>query len=277
MSSSRTSRLAYTAVLVPCMAGYLALLLDRAFGGGGILAFSPWLTTFSVPGSILTLLLLVQRAISLHDAVKLRLTSTGIQYGAKVQGATILSNQGFSLVFRILILTNVVSLLPGLYRSRKAKFGHNSREMIVTEWTIPFAWFFAVSSAVIAAAVLVLTLTQERITYSFIVPTERTSLDSISKSIPETGKKSDTEQDEDQELKSSSKRSPVQDLRPHLLKLTTQQWYKVASTSRRHDIYVRTDSEKTILEAATALSPDHPLHDPSKLTTLSEPYIRISL
>ncbi len=56
-----------------------------------------------------------------------------------------------------------------------------------------------------------------------------------------------------------------------------EEWKKVASTSRRHDVYVRPTEASSEYEMTTRLAPNHPLYKSETDDQPSGPVLRITL
>lgn len=106
--------------------------------------------------------------------------------------------------------------------------------------TAPIGWWAAAMNVTICIACVVMATTQDPITFTF---------------------EQDTSKDEIPLASFSA----------------SGEWIKIASTSRRHDVYVRQPNARKTLEVTTRLASNHPLYNPERDTSSSGPTLHITL
>ncbi len=106
--------------------------------------------------------------------------------------------------------------------------------------TAPLGWWAAAMNVTICIACIAMATTQDPITFTFEPEVAKDS-------IPLAGFSVDGE------------------------------WAKIASTSRRHDVYIRQPNASKTFEMTTRLASNHPLYNPERDTTSSGPTLHITL
>lgn len=194
-----------------------------------------------------TFSLLHGRNITLQRAVALRLSHNQAEYKTAMANKTILTANGMSTIFRLLLSTVVLSNLPLLYR-RLMKGD-------VAQWAdkidAPVSWFFAAVNLTIIVVCWAMILTEDEMSFEF-----------------------DAKLDEGQ--------VPLKKLEIQQVKADKDGWKKLASTSRRHDVWVKpvllpNGDNVGVFDVMTRFASNHPLYNPDLDSKPSGPILRVSL
>ncbi|TKY87336.1 hypothetical protein EX895_004013 [Sporisorium graminicola] len=195
---------------------------------------------------VVTFSLLHGRHITLQRVAALRISHTKPAFDAAMKNKTILTHDGMSTIFRLLSSTALLSNLPLLYyhlmQGRVAKWWYAVEK--------PVAWVFAAVNLTIVGVCWAMVLTQEQMRADFVaeVRDDEVALDKLGK-----GSKKDR-----------------------------NEWAKLASTSRRHDVWIKpvllpNGDAVGVYEMATRLATNHPLYNAELDTKPSGPILRISM
>lgn len=163
-----------------------------------------------------------------------------------MENKTILTADGMGVIFKMLLSTAMLSNLPlGYDRLMQG----NTAEWVQKVGT-PVSWCFAVVNVTVVLVCWVMVITQEEMRFEF-----------------EDGFKVGDKEVALEKLKSGGK---------------TEGWKKVASTSRRHDVYVKpvrlpNGDDVGVYELATRLAINHPLYNADTDEKPSGPILRIAL
>ncbi|SJX62031.1 related to cytochrome c oxidase subunit I [Sporisorium reilianum f. sp. reilianum] len=195
-----------------------------------------------------TFSLLHGRHISLQRVAALCLSHTEPYYRLAMKNKTILTHGGMLTIFQLLASTALLSNLPLLYY----RLMHGE---VAAWWGMvekPVAWFFGAVNLTVVVVCWVMVLTQEemRVEFDSQVSEDDVPLNKLGKAKKKGAKK--------------------------------EEWTKVASTSRRHDVWIKpillpNGDAVGVFDMATRLAPNHPLYKPDADTKPSGPILRISL
>lgn len=220
-----------------------------------LLLMSAPLTRYSLIRIVSTLVLptltfsvLQHRQITLTRALALRISHSATTYRNVIAHKTILAPNGMSTILTMLLSTSLLSNLP-LVHQRLTKTAP------MAAWSINAAaaveWFFAAVNLTVVAMCCVMIITQEEVKVEF----------------------DDAVQDVEVALHrlSTVKSAEIQD-----------EWVKMASTSRRHDVWVKpvrlpNGDSVGVFDMTTRLASNHPLYNPDTPHKPSGPTLRISL
>lgn len=190
--------------------------------------------------TLATFSLLSGRYLTLQRACALRLIHNYTSFSAASKSKTILTSAGMGTIFQLLLTTYVLSNLSLVYEVLMR--GE------VAEWVRKVGgavgWWLGAINVTICVVCWIMVVTQEQMTFDF----------------------EDNVEEEDVPLKQLN-----------LSQKTDKTWVKVASTSRRHDIYIKTIQEGKEFEMTTRLASNHPLYNPDKDGIPSGRILRITL
>lgn len=193
--------------------------------------------------TVATFSLLHGRHITLQRVAALRLSHPFPQFRSSMKDKTILTASGMSVIFKMLLSTAVLSNLPLAYH----RLVHGDVPAWVGKIDAPTGWLFAAVNMTVVVVCWAMVLTQEDMTFEF-----------------------DTKVEDDEVPLSK-------------LKLKGEKgWSRIASTSRRHDVWVKpvllpNGDAVGVYEMATRLASNHPLYNPDTETEPSGPILRIAL
>ncbi|CDW98369.1 hypothetical protein [Sporisorium scitamineum] len=165
-----------------------------------------------------------------------------------MKNKTILTANGMSTILHLLSSTTLLSNLPLLYY----KLMHG--EVVKWWWKVemPVSWVFAAVNLTVVVVCWVMVLTQEEMKVDFVqeVKDDEVALEKLTKRKEKSAK--------------------------------GEEWVKIASTSRRHDVWVKhvllpNGDAVGVYEMTTRLATNHPLYNAALDTKPSGPILRISL
>ncbi|SPO22131.1 uncharacterized protein UTRI_02136_B [Ustilago trichophora] len=194
----------------------------------------------------ITFTLLSNRHITLQRVAALRLSHTCFDFSRAMENKTILTADGMGVIFKMLLSTAMLSNLPIAY---ERLMQGNTAEWIQKVGR-PASWFFAAVNMTIVLVCWAMVITQEEMRFEF-----------------EEGFRIGDEEVALEKLKSAGKK---------------EGWKKVASTSRRHDVYVKSvrlpnGDDIGVYELSTRLATNHPLYNADNDEKPSGPILRIAL
>ncbi|SPO23457.1 uncharacterized protein UTRI_02136 [Ustilago trichophora] len=194
----------------------------------------------------ITFSLLSNRHITLQRVAALQLSHNRSNFSRAMENKTILTADGMDVIFKMLLSTAMLSNLPLAYE--RLMQGNTAKWVQKVE--TPMSWFFAVVNVTVVLVCWAMVITQEEMRFEF-----------------------------DDGFKVESKEVVLEKLRSLGKK---EGWKKVASTSRRHDVFVKSvrlpnGDDVGVYELSTRLANNHPLYNADTEEKPSGPILRIAL
>lgn len=240
------SYLTHLVVLTALSTGLTGIVLSGSVGSTAVVLR---IALMLIP-TIVTFGLLNKRNITLQRACALRLAHAEPQYDELMKHKIVLTAKGMSTIFQLLVTTSILANLPLLYIRL---LGGNVMPWVYKADDI-MAWWFAAINVTICVACSIMMLIQAELRFDFQHP-----------------------------INSSEAPLNKLDLSSNKVDQDASDWYKVATTSRRHEIWIKpvTASSKpkgvTRFDMTTRLASDHPLYNQDKHAEPAGPILHITL